>query len=137
MTDYPSVSNKRLAGALFLCVMLAGCGTLHDLIGSPATRTPPPPVQLTEPTYTPEPSPGPTSAAELVGTWSDPAAQWTVRFNADGTFGSDYQGVTDFRSGKYEVHDSRLDLIGGDGEVDSGRIKSDSIEFRLGTLKRQ
>jgi hypothetical protein len=44
--------------------------------------------------------------------------------------------VRDFRNGKFEVHDNRLDLIGADGEVDSGRIKGNVVEFRLGTLTR-
>jgi hypothetical protein len=130
------VSSKHLAGAVLLCFALAGCGTVRELIGSPATRTPPPPVQITEPTYaTPAPQ-GPKTVAEFVGTWSDPKENWTVRFAADGTFTSDFQGVKDFRNGTFQVHNNRLDLIGADGEVDSGRIKADTVEFRLGTLKR-
>lgn len=147
MTDYRPVNSKRLAGsalsALALCTVilfgltgLSGCGTVRELIGSPATRTPPPPVQIRTPTYAPTIAQGPTTIADFVGTWSDPAAQWTVRFNADGTFGSDYQGVKDFRSGTFQVHDDRLDLIGGDGEVDSGKIVGDDVKFRLGTLKK-
>ena len=141
MPDYPSVSSKRLTGAVLLLAvllggLLSGCGVVRELIGSPATRTPEPGVSITEPTYAPTVPQGPKTVADFVGTWSDPAAQWTVRFASDGTFGSDYQGVTDFRSGTFQVHDNRLDLIGGDGEVDSGRIKGNDVEFRLGTLKR-
>jgi hypothetical protein len=134
------VNSKRVAGALLLCPLLlaalTGCGTVRELIGSPATRTPTPPPQISEPTYATPQQQGPKSVADFVGTWSDPNENWTVRFTADGAFASDYQGVQDFRNGTFQVHNDRLDLIGADGEVDSGRIKGDVVEFRLGTLSR-
>ena len=134
-----TVRARRLAavvGAMLLLPTLGGCATVRELIGSPATRTPPPPVHITEPSYSPAVPQGPKTVADFVGTWSDPKANWTVRFAANGTFSSDYQGVRDFRSGRFEVHNNRLDLIGGDGDVDSGRINGNVVEFRLGTLAR-
>jgi polyisoprenoid-binding protein YceI len=125
-----------IAAVLLLCLPLSGCGTWQELIGSPATRTPAPPIQIDEPSPSATVPQGPKSIADLVGTWSDPQAHWTVRFASDGTFTSDYEGVTDFRNGTFQVHNNRLDLIGADGEVDSGRITGDVIVFRLGTLKR-
>lgn len=126
----------EIAVTTLCCLPLAGCGVWQELVGSPATRTPPPPIHITEPPASQSVPQGPKAVADFVGTWSDPAAQWTVRFAADGTFTSDYQGVTDFRNGTFHVHNNRLDLIGADGEVDSGRIKGDVVVFRLGTLMR-
>lgn len=136
MTDYLAVMRTRVAGAVVLCLMLAGCGVWRELVGSPATRTPSPPVQIETPSDSPTTPQVQKTPADFVGTWSDPAAQWTVRFAADGTFTSDYQGVKDFRNGTFQIHNDRLDLIGADGEVDSGRIKDDTIVFQLGTLTR-
>lgn len=125
-----------MTAAALLSLPLSGCGVWQELIGAPATRTPPPPIQINEPSTAPTVPQGPKAVADFVGTWSDPAAQWTVRFASDGTFTSDFSGVTDFRNGTFQVHNNRLDLIGADGEVDSGRIKGEVVEFRLGTLKR-
>lgn len=151
MTDYPdgsaplmrrSLTTVRprkfaaIAAALLVCLPLSGCGVWNELIGAPATRTPPPPIQITEPPASPSVTQGPRNVADFVGTWSDPAARWTVRFAANGTFTADYEGITDFRNGTFQVHNARLDLIGADGEVDSGRITGDVVVFRLGTLKR-
>lgn len=136
LTTVRSRNFAAIPAVLLLCLPLSGCGVWHELIGSPATRTPAPPIQINEPSASPAVPQGPKSIGDFVGTWSDPAAQWTVRFAADGTFTSDYEGVTDFRNGTFEVHNNRLDLIGADGEVDSGRITGEVVAFRLGTLKR-
>ncbi|MGJ9414188.1 hypothetical protein ACHAAC_15905 [Aeromicrobium sp. CF4.19] len=91
---------------------------------SPAPETSGPDVEVPE------------SAADLVGEWSDPNAEWTVTFAEDGTFSEDFQGNEDFRTGDYELEDGVVSLIGGDGNTDRGSIEGESLSFRLGTLTR-
>ena len=76
------------------------------------------------------------AAADLVGTWADTDAQWSVHFNDDGTFVEDYQGITDFRVGTYEVDDETVSLIGDDGNTTTGTITGPTLVFTLGTLTR-
>lgn len=74
--------------------------------------------------------------AELVGTWSDEKADWTVHFNDDGTFVEDYQGIKDFRVGTYEVDGETVKLIGDDGNTTTGTVTGVTLVFKLGTLIR-
>jgi hypothetical protein len=74
--------------------------------------------------------------ADLVGTWSDEEAEWTVHFNDDGTFVEDYQGLTDFRVGTYSVDGETVSLKGDDGITTTGSIVGVTLAFKLGTLIR-
>ena len=74
--------------------------------------------------------------AELVGSWEDTDAEWAVRFNEDGTFVEDFQGITDFRVGTYEVDGETVSLIGDDGNTTTGTITGVTLVFKLGTLIR-
>ncbi|WP_332642900.1 hypothetical protein [Aeromicrobium sp.] len=74
--------------------------------------------------------------ADLVGTWSDEAAEWTVHFNDDGTFVEDYQGIKDFRVGTYSVDGETVALKGDDGITTAGSIVGVTLAFKLGTLIR-
>lgn len=73
---------------------------------------------------------------DLVGSWEDADAQWTVHFNDDGTFVEDFQGITDFRVGTYEVDGETVSLIGDDGNTTTGAVTGATLVFKLGTLTR-
>ena len=75
-------------------------------------------------------------AEELVGDWADTEADWAVHFNTDGTFVEDFQGITDFRVGTYEVDGETVSLIGDDGNTTTGTITGVTLVFKLGTLIR-
>jgi hypothetical protein len=129
----------RLAAGVVV-VLLAGlgaCGT-DDGPGTPEGSGPSSSAGATEssPT-TAAPTEDPASAADLAGTWRDEEADWTVRFDADGTFSEDFQGVPEFRTGTYTVADGVVTLSGGDGNDDEGRIEDGTLVFKLGTLERQ
>lgn len=85
---------------------------------------------------TPTSEPTSDAASELVGDWHDVDAKWVVHFHDDGTFVEDFEGVTDFRVGKYTVDGSTVSLIGDDGNTDPGTIEGDTLVFKLGTLTR-
>ena len=74
--------------------------------------------------------------AEIAGSWHDEHVNWTVHFSDDGTFSEDFQGNVEMRTGTFTVQDGVVTLEGGDGNNNSGTIKGDTIEFRLGTLTR-
>lgn len=114
-------------------LLLSACGTGDDQPSPSATTTAPP---TSAPAPTPSDDPAIESAEDLVGEWSDPAAEWTVTFSADGTFSEDFQGNEGFRTGTYEVEDGIVSLVGGDGNTDNGEIEGEGIVFRLGTLTR-
>ena len=113
---------------------LAACGTEDE----PETTTAPTPSATSEtPAPTQEPAAGaPQTAEDLVGVWSDPEADWTVTFEADGTFTEDFQGVEGFRTGTYSLEDGTVTLEGGDGNADPGTVEGDTLVFKLGTLTR-
>ncbi len=79
------------------------------------------------------------TADSIVGTWSDPDADWTVHLEGDGTFTEDLEGQQGFRRGTYQVDGQTIRLIGTDGNTDEGRIDSrgEALVFDLGTLKQQ
>ena len=88
-----------------------------------------------------DPQPEPTSQSTeanvaIQGSWRSDAEDWTVHFSEDGTFTEDFQGNLEVRTGTFSVKDGVVTLEGGDGNSDKGTIKGDTIEFRLGTLKR-
>ena len=85
---------------------------------------------------TPTADPTSDAASELVGDWHDVDAKWVVHFHKDGTFVEDYDGVTDFRVGKYTVDGSTVSLVGDDGNTDPGKIEGETLVFKLGTLTR-
>ena len=123
----------RIATAAFLLATLAGCGTYR---AAPTTPAP----SETASSSTPSPAATnavPAAAADLVGDWEDPAEKWTVHFRDDGTYVEDYQGVKDFRVGKYTIADGTVTLEGDDGNTDEGTIEGETLVFKLGTLERK
>lgn len=129
--------GMRIATAAIIVPTLAlsGCassGGSADDATAPTSATP---------SESAAPSPSepvvPTSAEDLVGDWTAPEAKWIVHFKDDGTYVEDYQGVTDFRVGTYEISEGTVSLIGGDGNTDKGAVEGDTLVFKLGTLARK
>lgn len=108
--------------------VLTGCN-------SPADKAQPGVSPSTSESASPSTSATP-DKADLVGTWSDTEAQWTVHFNEDGTFVEDYQGIADFRVGTYAVDGETVSLKGDDGNTTTGSIVGVTLAFKLGTLIR-
>jgi len=123
----------RIATAALLLAALTGCGTYT---GSSDDSTP----SETASSSTPSPSATtdalPEGEADLVGHWEDPKEKWTVHFRDDGTYVEDYQGVKDFRVGKYSIEGDTVKLEGDDGNTDEGTIEGETLVFKLGTLER-
>ncbi|MGA9103353.1 hypothetical protein [Aeromicrobium sp.] len=122
----------RIATAVFLLAALTACGPLD---GGSDEPTPSPSASSSTPSAA-ETNPVPAAAADLVGDWEDPAEKWTVHFRDDDTFVEDYQGVKDFRVGKYSIADGTVKLEGDDGNTDEGTVEGETLVFKLGTLKR-
>jgi hypothetical protein len=119
------------AAASLALLGLAGCGTSEEPEAtSPSTSAP------TTPGPTPSVDPSTKGAVALRGDWHDTKEDWVVHFHEDGTFVEDYQGLTDFRVGKYAVKGTVVSLIGDDGNTDKGEVKGETLVFRLGTLTR-
>lgn len=122
---------------------LAGCG------GSDGADQAEPGSASTTSTASPSPAPSATPSVEsstdgaiaIRGDWEAPDADWIVHFEEDGTYSEDFQGITDFRVGTYEVEAETVRLIGDDGNTDEGAVSGSGddlqIEFNLGTLTRQ
>ncbi|HPU12469.1 MAG TPA: hypothetical protein PLQ19_01600 [Aeromicrobium sp.] len=122
--------SKRLAIAAIAAVSvvsLTGCA--RD--DAPAASNP---TNSTAPTSSASSS---AAAVDVVGTWRDEEADWTVHFKPDGTFVEDYQGNKGFRNGQYVVTAKTVTLEGDDGESNEGTITNGTLVFRLGTLVRQ
>lgn len=122
-----------------MVVALAACGTDEEPGGNAATPSP----NASESTSESAPAPAPSDSAgtpeattDLVGEWQDPKADWTVRFNSDGSFTEDFEGVTDFRVGTYSLKDGVVSLEGDDGNTDRGTVDGTTLTFRLGSLQR-
>ena len=112
-------------------LVLGACGKSDDPNDKPtATKT------TTGSATTPTAEPTNDAASKLVGDWHDVDAEWVVHFHDDGTFVEDFEGVTDFRVGKYTVDGSTVSLIGDDGNTDPGTIEGETLVFKLGTLTR-
>ncbi|MET0822610.1 MAG: hypothetical protein ABWY58_16735 [Aeromicrobium sp.] len=118
-----------LTGAVM--ALAAGCGS--DASDGPSTEPSAPTAAASE---SPTAGTQDGSAAALVGDWEIPAEQYTLHLVDDGTFVEDFQGVVDFRTGKYEVDGDTVSLVGADGNTDKGKIVGDTLEFTLGTANR-
>lgn len=140
--------NTRMTVATWALVAvsasaLAACGGSEDTDRSEPSRSSSAPTAAppTSPSATPSVDSSTDGAIAIRGDWEAPEADWIVHFEEDGTFIEDFQGVTDFRVGKYEVDGETVRLIGDDGNTDEGTVSGSGadlqIEFRLGTLTRQ
>ena len=118
-----------LTGAVL--ALAAGCGS--DASDGPSTGSSTPTAAASE---TATAGSQDASAAALVGDWEIPSEQYTLHLVDDGTFVEDFQGVVDFRTGKYEVAGETVSLVGADGNTDKGKIVGDTLEFTLGTANR-
>ena len=112
-------------------LVLGACGKSDSPKDEPATTE-----TTTAGTATPSSEPTSDPASELVGDWHDVDAKWVVHFHEDGTFVEDFEGVTDFRVGKYTLDGATVSLIGDDGNTDPGTIEGETLVFKLGTLTR-
>lgn len=110
---------------------LTACGSE----GSDAPQTSPttPSATISE---APDVDPQDPAAVALRGDWQIPSEQYVLHLVEDGTFIEDFQGVLDFRTGKYKVDGDTLSLVGDDGNTDKAKITGDSLEFTLGTATR-
>ena len=121
-----------LTGAVL--ALAAGCGSdASDGPSTSATASPTPTATISE---APSVDPQDPAAVELRGDWEIPSEQYTLHLVEDGTFVEDFQGVTDFRTGKYEVDGDTVSLVGDDGNTDKGKIVGETLEFTLGTANR-
>jgi hypothetical protein len=121
-----------LTGAVL--ALAAGCGSdSSDGPSTDATASPTPSATISE---APSVDPQDPAAVELRGDWEIPSEQYTLHLVEDGTFVEDFQGVTDFRTGKYQVDGDTISLVGDDGNTDKGKIVGDTLEFTLGTANR-
>jgi hypothetical protein len=131
--------RMTLATALTTAVLatLAACGS--DTSGTSGDRstsstdTPTPTATISE---APSVDPQDPAAVALRGDWEIPSEQYVLHLIEDGTFVEDYQGVIDFRTGKYKVDGDTLSLVGDDGNTDKGKIVDDTLDFTLGTATR-
>jgi hypothetical protein len=115
--------------------LLGGCGKSADNSPEPSPNAGTSSSATT--TTTPAPATSTTAAAvDLVGDWHDDAAQWKMHFHKDGTFVEDFQGLTDFRVGRYRLNGDTISLIGDDGNTDQGTVQGDTLVFKLGTLTK-
>jgi hypothetical protein len=115
------------AGAVL--TLLAGCGSDGSASETPPTSESPSATSSASPSSNPD-------AVALSGDWEIPAEQYVLHLLEDGTFKEDFQGVTDFRTGKYSVEGDKVSLVGDDGNTDEGTIAGDTLEFTLGTATR-
>ena len=128
MTDYRLVRRLAALTLVLLLALTAGCGRWTGRVdGTDPNATA---------TATAVPTGTPKTAADLVGDWTDPAAEWTVHFKDDGTYVQDFQGVKDFLSGTYKLEGDQVQLISGEGDADLGKVEGATLVFRLGTLTR-
>jgi hypothetical protein len=121
-----------LIGAVL--ALAAGCGSdTSDGPSTSSTASPTPTATISE---APSVDPQDPAAVKLRGDWEIPSEQYTLHLVEDGTFVEDFQGVVDFRTGKYKVDGDTVSLVGDDGNTDKGKIVGDSLEFTLGTATR-
>jgi hypothetical protein len=121
-----------LTGAVL--ALAAGCGSdTSDGPSTPSTASPTPTATISE---APSVDPQDPAAVKLRGDWEIPSEQYTLHLVEDGTFIEDFQGVIDFRTGKYKVDGDTISLVGDDGNTDKGKIVGDTLEFTLGTANR-
>lgn len=131
------MTRRMTVVTMALLATLAGCGSEDSGPDAEPTATaaPSPTADSPTPDATVDPTPDP--SADLVGTWRDDAADWTVRFGADGRFVVDYQGFADFLRGSWTTDGTTVTLTGDDGNTQVGRITAAGLEFDLGTLTKR
>jgi hypothetical protein len=117
-----------------ILVLLAGCGS--DSSGDASTAPSSSPTPTATISEAPSVDPQDPSAVALRGDWEIPAEQYVLHLVEDGTFIEDFQGVLDFRTGKYSVDGDTVSLVGDDGNTDKGTIVGDTLKFKLGTATR-
>lgn len=125
-----------VATAAILAAMtaLSACGSddAPAPVTSPETSATTPPITSQAPSVDPNTE----GAVALRGDWEIPAEDYVLHLIEDGTFIQDYQGVKDFRTGKYSVKGDTISLVGDDGDTDEGKIVDDTLVFELGTATR-
>ncbi|MCD9199195.1 hypothetical protein [Aeromicrobium wangtongii] len=119
-----------IGGAIL--TVLAGCGS----DGSAGESTPAPTTPSETASATPSVDPSSPDATTLSGDWQIPAEDYVLHLADDGTFVEDFQGVVDFRTGKYQVDGDTISLVGDDGNTDKGTIEGETLKFTLGTATR-
>jgi hypothetical protein len=122
--------------------VLAGCGSDSEgtseggggggEVTSPTTSTPTPAITTEAPSVDPEAD----GAVALRGDWEIASEDYVLHLIEDGTFVQDYQGIEDFRTGKWSVDGDTISLVGDDGDTDKGTIKGETLVFTLGTATR-
>lgn len=127
------VTVATSASVLLLAATAACGGSDAPDAGPTASQTP----TAQEPsTQAPSVDPNTEGAIAVRGDWEIPSEEYVLHLIEDGTFLEDFQGIRDFRSGKYEVEGDTLRLIGDDGNTDEGTIAGDAIELTLGKATR-
>ena len=126
-----TMATALTAAALTL---LSACGSdSSDGAAVDPTATPTPTAVSEAPSVDPQDP----SAVALRGDWEIPSEQYVLHLVEDGTFTEDFQGVIDFRTGKYEVDGDTVLLVGDDGNTDKGTVvDDDTLKFTLGTATR-
>jgi hypothetical protein len=114
---------------------LAGCGS-DGSDGSAGEIAPVPTTPSASISEAPPVDPSDPDAVALRGDWQIPSEDYVLHLIEDGTFVEDFQGVIDFRTGKYEVDGGTISLVGDDGNTDKGKIVGETLEFTLGTATR-
>lgn len=127
-------SRVTLATAVLSIAVLTGCGS----DGSDGETASPSPSASASPSISEAPSVDPEdpAAVELRGDWEITAEDYVLHLIEDGTFIEDFQGVIDFRTGKYSVEGDTLSLVGDDGNTDEGKIVGETLVLGLGTATR-
>jgi hypothetical protein len=130
--------NLRVTVATSASVLLlaatAACGGSDAPAGGPEPSDSPSAAVPT--TQAPSVDPTTEGAIAVRGDWEIPSEEYVLHLIEDGTFLEDFEGIRDFRTGKYEVDGDTLRLIGDDGNTDEGKIAGDVIEFKLGKATR-
>ncbi len=140
--------NLRMTVATWIAIAasataLSACGSSDET--DQADPSSPSTTSTADPTPSPSATPSVDSSTDgaiaIRGDWEAPDADWIVHFQEDGSYSEDFQGVTDFRVGTYEVDGETVRLIGDDGNTDEGKVSGSGddlqIAFNLGTLTRQ
>lgn len=124
-------------GAVGLALaVLSGCSSDPDEITSdPTSAATPTPASSISPA--PSVDPNTEGAISVRGDWEIPSEDYVLHLIEDGTFIQDYQGIEDFRTGKYSVKGDTISLVGDDGDTDTGKIVDDTLVFTLGTATKR
>lgn len=101
-------------------------------VTAPTTAAPTPTITSQAPSVDPNTE----GAIALRGDWEIASEDYVLHLIEDGTFIEDFQGVKDFRTGKYNVEGDTISLVGDDGNTDPGKVVGDTLVFTLGTATR-